>query len=57
MKELSEEMAVVFHHNIVQLLFLSGWAWHDIQTLVLFLTTRFKSPDEDDWKKLKQVLK
>jgi hypothetical protein len=29
----------------------------DIQTAVAFLTTRVKSPDEDDWGKLKQVLK
>ncbi len=29
----------------------------DIQTAIAFLTTRVKSPDEDDWGKLKQVLK
>ena len=27
------------------------------QTAVAFLTTRVKSPDEDDWGKLKRVLK
>jgi hypothetical protein len=32
-------------------------ARRDIQTAVAFLTTRVKSPDEDDWGKLKQVLK
>jgi hypothetical protein len=29
----------------------------DIQTAVAFLTTRVKSPGEDDWGKLKRVLK
>jgi hypothetical protein len=29
----------------------------DIQTGVAFLTTRVKSPDKDDWGKLKRVLK
>jgi hypothetical protein len=29
----------------------------NIQTAVAFLTTRVKSPDKDDWGKLKRVLK
>jgi hypothetical protein len=32
-------------------------ARRDIQTPVAFLTTRVKNPDEDDWRKLKRVLK
>jgi len=32
-------------------------ARRDIQTAVVFLTTRLKSPDEDDWGKLKRVLR
>jgi hypothetical protein len=32
-------------------------AQQDIQTVVAFLTTRVKAPDEDDWGKLKQVLR
>jgi hypothetical protein len=32
-------------------------ARQDIQTAVAFLTTRVKNPDEDDWGKLKRVLK
>ncbi len=32
-------------------------AQRDIQTAVAFLTTRVKSPDEDNWGKLKRVLK
>jgi hypothetical protein len=54
-KLLPEEQAVAFHHTTVQLLFLSR-VRHDIQTSIAFLTTRVKSPDEDDWGKLKCVL-
>jgi hypothetical protein len=32
-------------------------ARHDIQMAVVFLTTRVKSPDKDDWGILKCVLK
>ena len=32
-------------------------ARQDIQTAVVFFTTRVKSPDEDGWGKLKRVLK
>ena len=32
-------------------------ARRDIQTAVAFLTTRVKNPDEDDWGKLRRVLK
>ena len=53
---LTEEMARQFHHTTAQLLFLCKRARPDIETLVLFLTTRVKSPDTDDWKKLKQGL-
>ena len=44
-----------FHHSVAQLL----WVRRDIQTAVAFLTTttRVKKPDEDDWGKLKRVLK
>jgi len=52
-----EEQARIFHHTVAQLLFLSGRARPDIKTAVAFLTTRVKEPDEDDWGKLKRVLK
>ena len=48
---------MVFHHTTAQLLFLSSRARRDIQTAVAFLTTRVKAPDEDDWGKLKRVLR
>jgi hypothetical protein len=54
---LGEEQALVFHHTVTQLLFMATRARRDIQTAVAFLTTRVKNPDEDDWGKLKRVLK
>jgi hypothetical protein len=53
---LPEEQARAYHHSTAQLLFLSR-VRRDIQTTVAFLTTRVKQPDEDDWGKLKRVLK
>ena len=41
---------------MAQLLFLSQRARPDMQTLVSFLTKHVRSPDEDDWKKLKRGL-
>jgi hypothetical protein len=38
-------------------LFMANRVRQDIQTSEAFLTTRVKSPDEDDWGKLKRVLK
>ena len=56
-RPLKEDPALVFHHTVAQLLFMATWARRDIQTAVAFLTTRVKNPDEDDWGKLKRVLK
>ena len=53
---LPEQQAIACHHTVAQLLFLSCIRC-DIQTAVAFLTTRVKAPDEDDWGKLKCVLK
>ena len=54
---LPEEQALHFHHVTAQLLYASMRVHHDIQTTVAFLTKRVKSPGEDDWGKLKRVLK
>jgi hypothetical protein len=54
---LPEEQALAFHHTVAQLLFMVMRARWDVQTTVAFLTKRIKSPDEDDWGKLKRVLK
>ena len=56
-KKLNEEQADMFHHTVYQLLFAANRARRDIQTAVSFLTTRVQAPDEDDWGKLKRVLK
>jgi hypothetical protein len=54
---LEEERARAFHHAVSQLLFESSRASKDIHLAVSFLTTRVKQPDEDDWNKLKRLLK
>jgi hypothetical protein len=56
-RELSKEQALAFHHTVAHLLFMAPRARKDIQTAVAFLTTRVKNPDEDNWGKLKRVLK
>eukprot|EP00957_Ditylum_brightwellii_P067359 5113247-Ditylum_brightwellii.AAC.1 len=48
--KLSETDARTFHTYTAKLLFLYKRARHDIQTVVAFLTTQVKEPDEDDWK-------
>ncbi len=57
MRPLEEERALAFHHTVVQLLFMANRTRRNIQTAVAFLTMRVKTPDKDNWGKLKQVLK
>jgi len=57
LESLDKEAKDVFHTNVAKLLFLSKWARPDIQTAVGVLCTRVKSPDRDDYNKLKQVMK
>jgi len=54
---LEEERALAFHHTVAQLLFMATRARRDIQTAMAFLTTRVKASGDDDWGKLKRVLK
>jgi hypothetical protein len=56
-KLLPKEQAQVFHHTVTQILFLSTRARKDIQPAMAFLTSRVKTPDEDDWGKEKRVLR
>ena len=51
--DLSEE----FHHLVAKTLFLSQQARPDLQTAVAFLTTRVKSPNNKDQKKLSKLMK
>ena len=55
-KVLLEEQAMAFHRTMAQLLLLSARAQRDIQPVTAFLTMRVRSPDEDDWGKVKRVL-
>jgi hypothetical protein len=55
-KVLPEEQATAFHRMTAQLLFLSARAQRDIQSATAFLTTRVRTPDKDDWGKVKRVL-
>jgi hypothetical protein len=56
-KMLPEEQAVAFHCATVQLLILSARARQDIQPATVFLTKHVRSPDEDNWGKIKRVLR
>ncbi len=55
-KILSEEQARAYYHTTAQFLFLSHICCN-IQTTVAYLTTWVKTPNKDDWGKLKRVLK
>jgi hypothetical protein len=54
---LEEKRGQAFHHATAQLLFASSRAGKDIQCTVVFLTMRVNTPDEDDWGKLKRLLR
>ena len=56
-RKLNDEQADAFHHTVYQLLFAANRARRDIQTAVSFLATRVQAPDEDDWGKLKRILR
>ncbi len=56
-QKLNEEQVDAFHHTVYQLLFAANRAWRDIQTAASFLVTQVQESDEDDWGKLKRVLK
>ena len=46
--KLEEKKAQMFHHMTAKALYICKRARPDIQTAVAFLSTRVKSPDEDD---------
>jgi hypothetical protein len=56
-RPLEEERANAFHHTTAQVLLMVTRARWDIQMAVAFLTTRVKAPDEDNWEKLKCVVR
>jgi hypothetical protein len=54
--KLDNETAILYHHLMAKLLYLSKRTRPDLQMPVSFLTTWVKSPDVDDWKKLGRCL-
>ena len=54
--KLPEEQARLFHRFVAKLVFVQARARRDLATATSFLTTRVKSPDEDDWGKLRRVM-
>ena len=55
--KLNKMEADAFHQNAARLLFLSKRASPDIQTAIVFLCTRVKSPDVNDNKKMGRVMR
>ena len=55
--KLCERENIIFHRLVAKLLFLSKSGQPDIQPKIVFLTTRVRNPDEDDWKKLQRVIR
>ena len=54
---LTQDLAKLFHTVTAECLWISGRAWPDIKLPTAFLCTRVKAPDEDDYKKLKRVIR
>lgn len=53
---LDKDRAALFHHLVAKALFLCKRARPDLQLAISFLCTRVKSPDEDDWAKLRRFV-
>ena len=56
-KPLPPARAEKFHRIVAMLLFLVARPRRDCKTAVAFLTTRVTAPDEDDWGKLRRLLR
>ncbi len=55
-EKVSKQRASNFHATVAKLLFVAKRAPPDVLLAVLFLTTRVKSPDSDDWNTMKRIL-
>ena len=51
---LSEQEAYHFHHSVAQLILLCMRVQLDLKTVVSFLTTCVKAPNDDDWGKMQR---
>jgi hypothetical protein len=54
--KLTQKRASLFHPTVAKLLFVAKRGRPDILLAISFLTTRVEEPDDDDWKKLVQVM-
>ena len=54
---ISEKLSVGFHRMVAKTLFTTKRARPDSGKSLLFLTTRVKHPDKDDWSKLRNLVK
>lgn len=56
-KHLNEEDAKCFHTVTAKMLFVSKRARPELQQAIAFLSTQVKSPNKDNYKKLRRVMK
>ena len=56
-KKLDKKIGTEFYHAVALLLFACPRSSKDTQTSIYFFTTRVNDPDEDDWRKLKRLLR
>ena len=54
--KLSTEMSTTFHNIVAKALYMVKRAWPDALVSIAFLTTRVRSPDIDDWRKLGHLI-
>ena len=54
---LPEEKASIFHRIVAKLLFVCKRGRPDIQVPIAFLSTRATKSDEDDWRKLRRLMR
>lgn len=55
-EKLDNEMSVAFHNIVAKALYTVKRVRPDASVAIAFLTTRVKSPDVDDWRKLKHLM-
>ncbi len=54
--KLNSELSTAFHNIVAKALYVVKCARPDASVAIAFLTTRVRSPDVDDWKKLKHLI-
>jgi hypothetical protein len=55
-EKLSKESSIAFHHLVAKTLYVSKHARPDVSTAIAFLTTRVRTPDINDWRKLSHLM-